>query len=111
MHRTTHHPPREYQSRGAITKVFNHGLRVPQQKDFTYYNYNDGCYDGWSTGPAGGGIVLGVVGAKHDTGVFARGLAPLVDRRHDYATSKDTEGIKYGTRNGVSGWSMQHSQQ
>ena len=89
-----------------ITKVFNQGLRVPQQKAMTYYNYNDGCFDGWSADPVGGGAP-DAVGAKHDTGVFARGLAPLVDRRHDYETPKHTEGIKHGTRNGVSGWSSQ----
>ena len=110
MHRTIHHPPRDYQSSGMITKAFNQGLRVPQQKAFTYYNYNDGCYDAWSTGPAGGSA-SDAVSAKYDTGIFTRGLAPLVDRRHDYATSKDTEGIKYGTRNGVSGWSMSRAQQ
>lgn len=94
--------------RGAITKAFNVGLRMPQRKELNVDTYNQGCLNPWGCVNNDGYSCVGPVEQRF--GAFMRDQfralnAPYDPSQAEYAAPPVySMGWKSGGPNAVTGW-------
>jgi len=100
--------------RGSITKNFNEGLRNPQAKQLEISTYNSGCDNPWGCVSNTGYKCQG--GHDNSEGInkmYEYLNAPLLEgvyrEKSEYDPPAYAQGIKAGTVNSVSGWTLKQS--